>query len=99
VLIYCSDNKIVDISIAQSEFNGKLFSWGKNENAALRILKIEKSSKCTMTSVRFDGIDTEFTIPFTDDASIENTFQCVALMLYLGYKMEHITQRILLLEA
>jgi alanine racemase len=39
-LIYCSDNKLVEISIAQSDFKGKLFSWGKSDKAVVQILQI-----------------------------------------------------------
>jgi alanine racemase len=38
VLIYCSDNRLVDIAVAQSDFKGKLFSWGRNENAVLQLV-------------------------------------------------------------
>ena len=99
VLIYCSDNKLVEISVAQSGFNGKLFSWGKNEKATLRILNVEKNPKCTQITSIFEKKEVNFCIPFTDDASIENALQCVATMLYLGIKQEEITARILNLEA
>jgi len=99
VLIYCSDNKLVEISVAQSGFNRKLFSWGKNEKAALRILNVEKNPKSTQITSVYEKKELNFFIPFTDDASIENALQCVATMLYLGVKQEEITNRILNLEA
>lgn len=98
VLVYNSDNKLIDISVAQSEFKGKLFSWGTNKNAVLRILAIKKAQK---TSVDFIHDNHKFSIeiPFTDDASIENSIQCVAVMLYLGVDIVEIARRILLLES
>jgi alanine racemase len=98
-LIYCSDNKLVEISIAQSGFKGKLFSWGKSEKAVLRILNVEKNTKCTQISAIFEKKEMQFCIPFTDDASIENGLQCVAVMLHLGINIEEIAKRILSLEA
>jgi len=99
ILIYCSDNKLVEISILQSDFKGTLFSWGKSEKALLRILNIEKTSNNTQVLARYAGSDMSVTIPFTDDASIENALQCLAVMLHLGVTAEEISRRILLLEA
>ena len=39
------------------------------------------------------GLDGQFTIPMTDDASLENALNCLALMLYLGISAEEIEQR------
>ena len=99
VLIYCSDNKLVDIAIAQSGFKGKLFSWGKSENSVLQILKTVKSTNCTQVAINYEGLKYELCIPFTDDASVENAFQCVSTLLYLGYKIDEIAKRILQLES
>jgi len=98
-LIYCSDNKLVEISIAQSHFKGKLFSWGKSDKAVVQILLTEKSALNTTVSFKYSGSVFFVVIPFIDDASIENALQSVALMLYLGIKPEEIARRILQLEA
>jgi len=99
VLIYCSDNKLVEISIAQSDFKGKLFSWGKSNKAVVQILQVEKASLNTKVLMKYAGSEFKVVIPFTDDASIENALQCVVLMLHLGIKPDEIAKRILLLEA
>jgi alanine racemase len=98
-LIHCSDNKLVEISIAQSGFKGKLFSWGKSDKDAVKILQVEKASLNTNVQLKYAGAEFPVIIPFTDDASIENALQCVAVMLYLGLKPAEIAKRILLLEA
>lgn len=99
VLIYCSDNKLVEISIAQSGFKGKLFSWGKSDKALVQTLNIDKTSANTRVSLKYSGSEFSVTIPFTDDASIENALQCVAVMLHLGFSNKEIAKRILHLEA
>ena len=99
VLIYCCDNKLVDIAIVQSNFKGKLFSWGKNEKAVVRILNIKKQSNATEVSLKYQNHEDTFTIPFIDDASIENSLHCISLMLYLGHDYETIKNRISQLEA
>ena len=98
-LIYCSDNKLVEIAIAQSGFKGKLFSWGKSEKALMRILKVEKNPDFTQINIKFEGLEMQLSIPFTDEASMENALQCVAVLLHLGYKVDEISKRILQLES
>jgi len=99
VLIYCSDNKLVEISIAQSGFSGKLFAWGKSDKAQVQVLKLEKTVSATQASLKYGGSDISIAIPFTDAASIENALQCVVVMLYLGVKADEIAKRILQLES
>ena len=99
ILVYCSDNKLVEISIAQSDFKGKLFSWGKSPKATLQILKIEKTSVNTSIDLKHQNSTFAIQIPFTDEASIENALQCVATMLCLGIEKNEIISRIGLLES
>ena len=98
-MIYCSDNKLVEICILQSGFKGKLISWGKSEKADMQVLNVQKSADNTNVSLKYNGSAIPVTIPFTDDASIENGLQCVAVMLHLGIGMKEIAKRILRLEA
>jgi len=99
LLIYCSDNKLVEICIAQSGFKGKLFSWGKSSKATMQILQIIKDTDHTQVILKTSGSEISLTIPFADDASIENTLHCVATMLSLGIKQDDIVNRIVHLEA
>lgn len=99
VLIYCSDSKLVEISIAQSGFRGKLFAWGKSDKAQVQVLKLEKTVSATQALLKYGSTDISIAIPFTDAASIENALQCVVVMLYLGVKADEIAKRILLLES
>lgn len=98
-LIYCSDNKLVDISIAQSGFKGNLFSWGKSEKAVLRVLSIEKINNRTTILLSYENRKLNYNIPFIDDASVENALHCVAVMFLLGIQNEQIATRIESLET
>jgi alanine racemase len=98
VLIYCSDNKLVEICIEQYDFKAKLLSWGKSDKAVVRILKTEKASSDTTVLLKYKGEKMSVNIPFTDEASIENALQCVVLMIYLGMNPNEIAKRILTLE-
>ena len=45
--------------------------------------QVEKRENETVIHCTLLGLDQTYTIPFTDDASIENVIQCLAVMLYL----------------
>ena len=100
-LIYCSDYKDIKERILKSGIFRKeaLFSWSKQNDADLIIEKINKTNKNTQIIARLhDKTDNLIiSIPFTDDASIENAIHCWATMLFLGYTNEVVVQRMLLL--
>ena len=98
LLIYNKDNKLLNIAIAQSEIKAQLFSWGKAEDAIVRILSVEKTKTDTQIKIRYNRAEFSISIPFTDDASVENALHCIAFMLYLGKNTANIAQRISCLE-
>lgn len=97
VLIYNSDDKLVDITIAQAQLPATLFSWGKNPDASVQILNVHKND-CTTISLQHANNSFDVSIPFTDDASIENSMQCICTMLYLNYPVDEIVKRMQKLE-
>ncbi len=97
VLIYNSDDKLLEISILQAKLKAKLFSWGKKADTRLRVLHVEKNGTTTI-SLKYEKLHFGVEIPFTDDASVENALQCVCVMLYLNYEPEKIAARLLQLE-
>lgn len=98
-LIYCSDNKLVEICIAQSGFKGEKISWGRSEKAVIQIIKVDKAVSNTEISFKIAGKEMSVIVPFTDDASIENAIHCVVLLLHLGINTDEISMRLLQLEA
>lgn len=49
----------------------------------LYISRVEKKEDHTVISYRYLEMDNTFCIPFIDDASIENSLNCLAACLYL----------------
>ena len=99
-LIYCSDHAEIQEIIIKSEILGSIgsFTWSRKQPADLFITEVKKNGKKT---TRIAGIfkenKIEISIPFTDDASVENAIHCWATMLYLGYNQEVISRRMPLL--
>lgn len=98
VLIYCSDNKLVDISIAQSDFKGLLFSWGKSEGSKVQVIRTESKHNSTVILLKYDGVEGVISIPFIDIASLENALHCISVLFYFGLDFDEIANRMKCLE-
>ncbi len=94
ILIYCRDYADINECLAivkdrmkraDSDFNGfKTFSWTKKElDADVAIKSIEKKNSYTEITAVYQQEDYSFTIPLTDDASIENAIHCWMTLMYL----------------
>jgi len=93
-LIYCSDYIEIRERIIKSEIfkNIEIFTWGKNTNADFSIKKIKKNYKQTIINAEYKSKKLEISIPFTDDASIENAIHCWVCLIYLGYDQNYINE-------
>lgn len=94
-IIYCMDNIQVH-NIIQNKLKGsnkKILTWGKNENAVLRILKVGKQKSNSIIHYIYKGEESLFTIPFTDKASIENAINAFAACLTLNINLETLQER------
>jgi alanine racemase len=95
ILIYSKDYSLIHETLTEDKRFGNLavFTWSRKLRADLLIGRITKNN----TDCEIQGIyKNEFiriTIPFTDEASIENAIHCWALMLYLGYENKVIADR------
>lgn len=96
VIIYCSDQPEVRKALSQLDrassdhSKSALFSWGRDEAATLVILGIDKIEGQTTIRARHAVHTFSLSIPFTDEASIENSLHCVCVLLVLGQSPEGI---------
>lgn len=83
-IIYDGDDTNVANSIEAACLSHKAIAWSRTDSdAPLFISSIEKMARQSIIRCTTLGFDRFITIPFTDDASIENVLHCIALMLYL----------------
>jgi alanine racemase len=73
------------------------FSWSCTAHDADVFLTKKRSANNTILSVRQAKNQFEITIPFHDEASIENTISCLLVLLYLNYDVATIQNRMELL--
>jgi len=91
ILIAPSDNDLINKMVKASGIN--CFLWGKDKNSQVQILNLEKETSQTTITIKYRQRTTNFSISFSDDASIENTITCLCTMLVLGYKEDLIADR------
>lgn len=95
-LIFCKDYDEISKLANASQYlpsNCKIFTWSRRTKADLAITKIIKNRGETEISGIFDFRFLTITIPFSDEASIENAIHCWAYLLSEAYPNETIAQR------
>lgn len=101
VLIYCRDYEPIEAGIREAGMANKkdleLFSWSMKDEARLRITGVEKRETETQIEAEYEGNSKSISLPFTDDASIENAIHCWSLMLLWKYEDKVVTERFAML--
>ncbi|MEO6288689.1 MAG: bifunctional UDP-N-acetylmuramoyl-tripeptide:D-alanyl-D-alanine ligase/alanine racemase, partial [Ginsengibacter sp.] len=69
------------------------FSWSAKIDATLRVTSVVKELNHTSIAALYNQKEIDIRIPFTDDASIENSITCWCTLLYLQVEQEYIRQR------
>lgn len=69
------------------------FTWGYEKEADLQLLDIKKHKAKTIIGGAYKGKHKEIQIPFSDDASIENSITCWCFLLYQGFDDLKISDR------
>jgi Alr-MurF fusion protein len=104
VLIYCADQPetvaaVNDWAVRVGRDTPVLFAWGHGTGVAVSIDRIEKKERWTTIAGWLnggypDGNAFNFTVPFTDDASIENVLHCICAMVWLGQPIGRIGDKL-----
>ena len=83
-IVYDGDNIVVSNCIEAACLSHKAVAWSKYDSEApLFISKIERFEEHSIIYCTTLGFERVYTIPFSDDASIENVIHCIATMLIL----------------
>lgn len=99
VLVYCNDHTEVRSGIIKSKLLQTIesFTWGLQSKNDLYVKQITKSHKETQIQAVYLGQLHEISIPFIDDASIENAMHCWCIMIIMGVEHSKIFQKMKLL--
>ena len=83
-LLYCKDDDLLRTLIEAYIPSERVLCWSRKSKAQLQIAKVSKSTQNTFIQGVWNSRFVEITIPFIDDASIENAIHCWLLLLHLG---------------
>ena len=99
VVIYNADNELISNCVSKSMLTAREIAWScRDAERPLYISRVVKKEDHTVISYRYLEMDNTFCIPFIDDASIENSLNCLAACLYLMMPADQITERMVRLE-
>ena len=94
VIIYSKDYLQIHEALNDKSFKDvAVFTWSKKLRADLLIGRITKTNTDSEIQAVYKNSFIRITIPFTDEASIENAIHCWAMLLYLGYENSLIAER------
>ena len=94
-MVYPSDNDIVSRCIRRMNYKGEKISWSMCDEQAAFFVKEVKGMRITYI---WQGEENCYTIPFIDEASIENSITCAAVALYMGVTPSQLADRMPKLE-
>ncbi len=99
VVIYNGDDELVSRCVSQSMLTSREIAWSKvDKDKPLYIRSVTKDDRFTTVCYRYLGLERSYRIPFIDDASVENSINCLATCLYLLVPPETIAERMERLE-
>ena len=100
VIIYPADDSTIARCVAAGNYTGRHMAWSqKDPDAPLYISRIDKSGSETKISYIYNkGESQTYTLPFIDEASVENSITCLAVCLTLGLAAKRIDEGMANLE-
>ena len=98
-MVYCSDNDIVSRCIRRMQYKGEKIAWSLcDEQVAFFVKRIEIKDQTARITYIWQGEENTYSIPFIDEASIEDTITCAAVALRLGLTPGQLADRMPKLE-
>ena len=98
VIVFNGDDELISDCVNKQNFKAKL-AWSRtNPNQMFYISKIETNGNTSVINYIYKGVASSYTLPFSDDASIECSIACVGVCLYMKLTPETIAERMSKLE-
>ena len=105
VMVYNSDDEVTSRCIRRSGFKGEKIGWSReNISAPLYIKAVSPQANSqqptanSQVSYIYKGTRGSYQLPFYDEASLQCSFACAAVALYLGVTPEQLAERMAQLE-
>ncbi|MFN2394830.1 MAG: bifunctional UDP-N-acetylmuramoyl-tripeptide:D-alanyl-D-alanine ligase/alanine racemase [Bacteroidales bacterium] len=101
LLVYRCDNDLLDKTIrrwARDRNDLKLFRWGSTPDTDMQLLDVEYHQNHSWVEVNISGKIRQYTIPFSDDASLENALHCIAYIHSCGLDNRELSEKLMRLQ-
>ena len=99
IVIYNGDDELICDCVNRTLQSAREIAWSRHDtDKPLYISSVTKESNKTIVEYNFLGIQGMYEIPFTDNASVENSLHCLAVCLYLRVSPVLIAKRMAQLE-
>ena len=98
-IVYPTDDDVVSRCIRRSDFKGERIGWSRyDQKAPMYIAEVSNDAAVTNVIYIYKGTRASYAIPYTDEASVENSISCAATALFLGMTPEKLAETMPLLE-
>lgn len=99
VVVYDADDATVEKVVSESDYKGEKLCWSRKDgNAKMFVKAVEKSGTNTTIDYIYNNVEDSYTIPFIDDASIEDSIVTAIVALRLGVGADVLKGRMAQLE-
>ena len=93
-LVYPMDDNTVSRCIRRLGYRGERIGWSRTDSQApFFVNEITLNAQSAHVTYIYKGTQGEYTIPFIDEASIDDSIICAATALHLGLTPEQIAER------
>ena len=99
VVVYDADDATVEKVVSESDYKGEKLCWSRKDgNAKMFVKAVEKSGTNTTIDYIYNNVEDSYTIPFIDDASIEDSIVTAIVAMRLGVGADVLKGRMAQLE-
>ncbi len=92
LVIYCKDHEAIDDYLQANKIPS--LCWSKKQKTELRIITTKQEKKCTLIQFEYKALTQVLSIPFIDEASIENLMHCLLMALHLDIPLPTIQKKV-----
>lgn len=99
VIVYNADDDTVARLVAASDYKGEKLCWSRKDAGAKMFVKnVVKTEADTTVDFIYNNVEGSYTIPFIDDASIEDSIVTAIVAMRLGVGVDALKERMAQLE-
>lgn len=97
-LVVCIDDDTIRHCLELVNYRGEVIGWSRLKREAPLYIETSSENACTAITYWWQGEKYSVTIPFINEASVNNAITCLATCLHLGITHEELRQRMPQLE-